>query len=92
MKAKTALYLRDSTHRWMNITMQNPQFMVRNIPLGQFWNLGGLPIVVNDILIGAIGVGGMAPTPDWNDEVCAWRGLTEVLGPQPPLAPFLPAQ
>ncbi len=28
---------------------------------GQFWNSGGLPIIVDDVLIGAIGVGGMPP-------------------------------
>lgn len=90
MKAKTALYMRDSTHAWMNRMLQNPAFEIRNIPLGQFWNSGGLPIIVNDILIGAIGVGGMPATPEWSDEVCAHRALTQVLGPQPPLAPFLP--
>lgn len=62
MKAKTALYMRDSTHAWMNRTIENQDFAIRLIPLNQFWNSGGLPIVVNDILIGAIGVGGAAPT------------------------------
>ena len=90
MKAKTALYMRDSTHAWMNRTMENPDFAMRLIPLGQFWNSGGLPIVVNDILIGAIGVGGAAATPQFSDEMCAHRALTQVLGPQPPLAPNLP--
>ena len=90
MKAQTALYMRDSTHAWMNRMIQNPAFEVRNIPLGQFWNSGGLPIIVNDILIGAIGVGGMPATAEWSDEICAHRALTQVLGPQPPLAPMLP--
>lgn len=90
MKAKTALYMRDSTHAWMNRTMQDLDFHVRLLPLEQFWNSGGLPIIVNDVLIGAIGVGGMGPTADWSDEICAHRALTAVLGPQPPLAPFLP--
>jgi uncharacterized protein GlcG (DUF336 family) len=90
MKAKTALYMRDSTHAWMNRTTENPDFAMRLIPLGQFWNSGGLPIVVNDILIGAIGVGGAAPGPQFSDEICAHRALTQVIGPQPPLAPNLP--
>jgi uncharacterized protein GlcG (DUF336 family) len=90
MKAKTALYMRDSTHAWMNRTTENPDFAVRLIPLGQFWNSGGLPIVVDDVLIGAIGVGGAAPTPQFSDEICAHRALTQVIGPQPPLAPNLP--
>ena len=41
---------------------------------------GGLPIVVQDQLIGAIGVGGGNM-----DEQCAYQALTKVLGPQPPL-------
>ncbi|OLC28167.1 MAG: hypothetical protein DMG19_13020 [Acidobacteria bacterium] len=57
---------------------------------GQFWNSGGLPIIVDDVLIGAIGVGGMPPAAEWSDEICAHQAMTTVLGPQPPLAPFLP--
>ncbi len=41
---------------------------------------GGLPIVVENNLIGAIGVGGGNM-----DEQCAYQALTKVLGPQPPL-------
>jgi len=41
---------------------------------------GGLPIVVQDQLIGAIGVGGGNM-----DEMCAYTALTKVLGPQPRL-------
>ena len=43
---------------------------------------GGLPIVVDDQFIGAIGVGGSG-----FDEQCAYDALTAVLGPQPPLDP-----
>jgi hypothetical protein len=25
--------------------------------------------------------------PVWSDEICAWRALTKVMGPQPPLLP-----
>ena len=42
---------------------------------------GGLPIVVDDQLIGAVGVGGGNA-----DEQCAYQALVKVLGPQPPLA------
>jgi hypothetical protein len=41
---------------------------------------GGLPIVVEKQLIGAMGVGGGNM-----DEMCAYTALTKVLGPQPPL-------
>jgi hypothetical protein len=41
---------------------------------------GGLPIVVENQLIGAIGVGGGNM-----DEMCAYTAMTKVLGPQKPL-------
>lgn len=43
---------------------------------------GGLPIVVDNQFIGAIGVGGSG-----FDEKCAYDALTAVLGPQKPLEP-----
>jgi uncharacterized protein GlcG (DUF336 family) len=93
LKAKTALFMRDSTHAQMNRMTQNPANDARLRPLQAefdlFWNSGGLPIVVSDVMIGAIGVGGMAPSAQWSDEICAHNALTAVLGPQPPLAPFL---
>ncbi len=53
---------------------------------GFFWNIfptgGGLPIVVDDQFIGAIGVGGSS-----FNERCGYDALTAVLGPQPPLDP-----
>jgi uncharacterized protein GlcG (DUF336 family) len=83
-KALTALELRTSTraalNRWNNLEAQ----MVR-ADLNYYLNPGGFPIVVDDQLIGAIGVGG-AP----GDEACAYEALTKVLGPQPPMAPALP--
>lgn len=93
LKAKTALFMRGSTHAQMNRMMQDPARDARLRPLQAefdlFWNSGGLPIIVDDVLIGAIGVGGMAPSAEWSDEICAHNALTEVIGPQPPLAPFL---
>lgn len=93
LKARTALFMRGSTHAQMNRMMQDPARDARLRPLQAefdlFWNSGGLPIVVDDVLIGAIGVGGMAPSAEWSDEICAHNALTEVIGPQPPLAPFL---
>jgi hypothetical protein len=48
-----------------------------------------LPIVINgNQFIGALGVGGSAGNPPaWSDEICAWRALTKVIGPQPALLP-----
>ena len=85
MKAKSALYMRDSTRFWSNFLYDNVQTEVRFLPIGQFWVPGGLPIIVDGVLIGAIGVGGGNV-----DEECAYAGLTQVIGPQPPLQPVIP--
>jgi hypothetical protein len=52
---------------------------------GVFANKGGLPIIVDDQFLGAMGVGGSNV-----DEECADAALTKVIGPQPPLVPNLP--
>jgi uncharacterized protein GlcG (DUF336 family) len=45
-----------------------------------------LPIIVEDVLIGAIGVGGSAGGNFGAlDEECAHNALVAVLGPQPPI-------
>jgi hypothetical protein len=53
--------------------------------LAYYFVSGGLPIVVDNQLIGAVGVGGGNA-----DEMCAYQALTKVLGPQPPLTPATP--
>lgn len=92
MKARTALRTRRPSKELMNHVNRNPSDEAQQIELGLFANAGGLPIIVNDQLIGAIGVGGAAPRPEegWSDEICAHTALTEVLGPQPPLLDDLP--
>src|SRR5438094_1308492 len=92
MKARTALMGREASKNRMNRVLQDPTTELQQIQLGFFPNSGGLPIVVNDQLIGAIGVGGSAPrvAQGWSDEICAHKALTEVLGPQPPLPKDLP--
>jgi len=57
---------------------------------------GGLPIIVDDQMIGSIGVGGANGVrgPDgmnFGDENVANYALTKVLGPQPPLTANQPA-
>ena len=84
MKAKGALYMRDSTHNWANAIIRNPGFATTMQEIGVFTVSGGLPIVVDDEMIGSIGVGGSNV-----DEECAQAGLEAVIGPQPPLAPRL---
>lgn len=85
-KAQSALYSRTSTHQLANRTADNLGAQLRYYTrLNQFPVSGGLPIIVDDQLIGAIGVGGSNM-----DEECANAALTAVIGPQPPLAPKLP--
>src|SRR5437867_11590098 len=92
MKARTALLSRAPSKARMNQVLQNPDSELQQIQLGFFPNSGGLPIIVNDQLIGAVGVGGSAPrvAQGWSDEICAHKAMTEVLGPQPPLVEDLP--
>lgn len=90
MKAKTALYARMPSalvaQRFNTVDSR-----VIRLDLGKAQGLsyyfvsGGLPIVVDNQLIGAVGVGGGNA-----DEMCAYQALTKVLGPQPPLTPAAP--
>lgn len=90
MKAKTALYARSSSaavaQRFNTI---DGRLIRLNLGmekgLAYYFVPGGLPIVVDNQLIGAIGVGGGNA-----DEQCAYQALVKVLGPQPPLAQAAP--
>jgi uncharacterized protein GlcG (DUF336 family) len=85
MKAQTALYARSSS---AVVASRFPTLEGRAIRmdlgkesgLSYYFVGGGLPIVVENNLIGSIGVGGGNM-----DEQCAYTALTKVLGPQPPL-------
>jgi glc operon protein GlcG len=89
MKARTVLNTRQPSKATMNAVAQGRSSELRQYSFGNFANSGGLPIVINgNQFIGAIGVGGSAPKlPEWSDEICAWRALTKVMGPQPALLP-----
>jgi len=84
-KAQTALYMRTSSHTAAN--RYDLEERVTRTKLNQYFVAGGLPIVVDDELIGAIGVGGSKDL----DEQCAHAALTQVIGPQPPLETDRPA-
>jgi glc operon protein GlcG len=92
MKARTALMGREPSKNRMNRVIQDSTQEFQQIQLGFFPNSGGLPIVVNKQLIGAVGVGGSAPrVPVWSDEICAHKALLDVIGPSvPPLVQDLP--
>jgi uncharacterized protein GlcG (DUF336 family) len=86
LKAKTALYARSSSAAVAQ-RFNTVEGRVIRLDLGKAEGLsyyfvgGGLPIVVDNQLIGAVGVGGGNA-----DEQCAYQALVKVLGPQPPLA------
>ena len=81
-KAKTALYMRRPSrlvaNRW-----GAPETALARAPLDMYLVAGGYPIIVEDLMIGAIGVGGASG----GDEGCGHVALTEVIGPQPPIEP-----
>src|SRR5438094_10592429 len=87
LKAKTVLYARSSSSAVAQ-RFNNVDGRLIRLDLGKASGLayyfvgGGLPIVVDDQLIGAVGVGGGNA-----DELCAYTAMTKVLGPQPPLPP-----
>ena len=94
MKARTAFRLRAPSKSLMNQATRNRDVEWREMELDLFSNSGGLPIIVEDRLIGAIGVGGSAPriAEGWSDEICAHQAMAEVVGPQPALLEDLPRQ
>jgi uncharacterized protein GlcG (DUF336 family) len=86
MKARTALYARSSSaavaQRFGNVDGRLIRMdLGKEQGLSYYFVGGGLPIVVDHNLIGAVGVGGGRA-----DEMCAYQALQQVLGPQPPLA------
>jgi uncharacterized protein GlcG (DUF336 family) len=93
MKAHTVINTRQPSKATMNQVLSGRSSELRQYSFGNFANSGGLPIIVNgNQMIGAIGVGGSAPNvPVWSDEICAWRAMTKVIGPQPPLLPDIQA-
>lgn len=92
LKAKTALYARTPSSA---VAQRFPTVdgrlirtdLGRESGLAYYFVGGGLPIVIDNQLIGAIGVGGGA---GGIDERCAHAALTQVLGPQPPLETAAP--
>lgn len=89
LKAKTSLNTRQPSRATANGVARGGSEL-RQWSFGNFAQGGGLPIVVNgNQFVGAIGVGGSPGRPGWNDEICAWRGLTQVLGKQPDLLPVV---
>jgi uncharacterized protein GlcG (DUF336 family) len=89
-KTLTALRSRAASHVLTNRNAVDPFTSSNMAGYGLTTNKGGLPILVNGQLIGAMGAGGMA-TPV-GEEACVRDALEQVIGPQPPLLPDVPAQ
>jgi glc operon protein GlcG len=86
-KARTALLTREPSHVLTNRAFDDVSTLIRMDQFGLSVQEGGLPIIVNDQVIGAIGVGGGAGGRAYGEEVCARDALVEVFGPQPALLP-----
>ena len=91
LKAKTVLYARSSSgsvaQRFNTVDARLIRLdLGKEQGLSYYFVPGGLPIIVDNQLIGAIGVGGGNA-----DEQCAYNALVKVLGPQPPQAQLTPA-
>jgi glc operon protein GlcG len=87
MKARTALLTRASSHAIQNLVARNPEMEAYEVQRGLYPVEGGLPVIINNQMIGVVGTGGYPPNPpEWEDEICAYRAMLEVLGPSvPPL-------
>jgi len=85
MKAKTVLYARSSSRavaeRFTDVDGRLIRMdLGREQGLSYYFVGGGLPIMVENQMVGSIGVGGGGA-----DEQCAWEALNKVIGNQPPL-------
>ena len=92
MKARTVLYARSSSgtvaRRFKDVDGRLIRLdLGKSDALSYYFVPGGLPIVVDHQLIGAIGVGGGNA-----DEACAYQALVKVLGPQPAIAQPTPRE
>lgn len=79
-KAKMALYMRAPTRSIVN-RWGSPEAALARAPLDLYLVEGGYPIIVEEMMIGALGVGGASG----GDEECGHAALERVLGPQAPI-------
>jgi glc operon protein GlcG len=89
LRAKTALARHQSTRALYNAAEGNGDISreVRYFATPNTYAVpGGVPIVVDDQIIGAMGTSGMGEP----DEDCIYEALNKVIGPQPKRVPKLP--
>ena len=93
-KAMTALRTRAPSRALFNRNIRDPFTNANMKGYDLTTQEGGLPIIANGQLIGAIGVGGIPPAErnaTYGEEKCARDALEQVIGKQPPLLPELEA-
>ena len=94
-KARTALLTRRPSVLLANRN-HNDQFTETHMySYGLTVQEGGMPIIADGQMIGAIGVGGIPPAhrnATYDEDKCAYRAVEEVIGPQPPLPENLEAE
>jgi uncharacterized protein GlcG (DUF336 family) len=78
-KARTALLTREPSRVITGRVYEDLATELRMEQFGLNPQQGGLPIIVNDQIIGALGVGGGAG----GEQLCAENAMTTVFGPQP---------
>jgi glc operon protein GlcG len=87
MKARTALLTRQPSKASMNRVARDSNQEAYEVQQGFYPVAGGLPIIINNQLIGAVGGGGYRPNPPvWSDEICVHTAMVQIFGPSvPPL-------
>jgi uncharacterized protein GlcG (DUF336 family) len=93
-KAMSALRTRAPSVVLANRNFNDEFTASRMVGYGLTVQEGGLPIIADGQLIGAIGVGGIPPAHRnsmYDEDKCGYRALEEVIGPQPPLPENLEA-
>jgi uncharacterized protein GlcG (DUF336 family) len=89
LRAKTALSRHQSTRALYNAAEGNGDLSreIRYFATPNTYAVpGGVPIIVDDQIIGVMGTSGMGEP----DEDCIYEALTKVIGPQPKRIPKLP--
>jgi uncharacterized protein GlcG (DUF336 family) len=94
-KAMTALRTRSPSVVLANRNFNNEFTASRMTGYGLTVQEGGLPIIADGQLIGAIGVGGIPPAHRnsmYDEDKCGIRAIEEVIGPQPEIPENLEAE
>ena len=85
-KARTAYLTHQPSKAVMNRVAKDPNDEAYEVQQGLYPAAGGLPIVINNQIIGFAGAGGYRPDPPkWSDEICIHTSMDQIFGAAPPL-------